>query len=341
MSKILGIFKKILGMFKIILKSPLLITIHTIGILVIVAAIVTQGFSNMPRFGNVKNYPATKAAMEFVNKQISQFSPNSKVELVSAVMKKGLIALNINIDKEPLNAYVTKDGTLFFPQAIALVPETTTTTKAAKVKKSDNVDVKMFTMAYCPFGLEAETAMIPVAKLLGKDVDIKPHYVIYSNYPSPEKYTEYCTGSDGKYCSMHGIEELNQDVRELCVFKYMKPSFWDYISNVNTKCTIDNISWCWKTEAAKLELDTAKIEKCFKEEKLTLLEDEVKLNTELKVEGSPMIFINGTEFTGERSAENYKTAICDAFTKAKRPAACDTKLAAPANTGTTSAGSCK
>ena len=341
MSKILGIFKKIFGMFKIILKSPILITIHTIGILVIVAAIVTQGFSYIPRLGDVKNYPATKKAMEFVNKQIGQFSPTSKVELVSAILKNGLIALNIKVDAEPLNAYVTKDGSLFFPQAISLVPATTTTTKAAKIKKTDTVDVKMFTMSYCPYGLQAETAMIPVVKLLGKDIDIKPNYVIYSNYPSTDKYTEYCTGSDGKYCSMHGIEELNQDVRELCVYKYMKTSFWDYISNVNTKCKMENISWCWKTEAAKLELDTANIEKCFKEEKLTLLEDEVKLNTQLKVEGSPTIFINGTEYSGGINSEEYKTAICNAFTKAKRPATCDTKLGGAENTGTTTAGSCK
>ena len=222
MSKILGIFKKILGMFKLILKSPLLITIHAIGILIIISAIVTNGFTVMPRLGSVKNYPATKKAMEFVVKQIDQFSPGSKVELVKATLKKGLIALDIKIDEEAMEGYVTRDGSLFFPQAIPLVTEKVKTTK---IKKTDVVDVKMFTMTYCPFGLEAETAMIPVAKLLGTSADIVPHYVIYTNYPSPDKYTEYCSDGEGKYCSMHGIEELNQGVRELCVYKYMKSSF--------------------------------------------------------------------------------------------------------------------
>ena len=89
-----------------------------------------------------------------------------------------------------------------------------------------------------------------------------------------------------------------------------------------------------------MSLDIAKIEKCFKEEKDTLLSSETQLNTELKVEGSPMLFINGVEYTGERSAEGYKTAICDAFTSAKRPATCDTKLAAPESTGSSQDASC-
>lgn len=89
-----------------------------------------------------------------------------------------------------------------------------------------------------------------------------------------------------------------------------------------------------------MSLDIAKIEKCFKEEKETLLAAETQLNTELKVEGSPMLFINGVEYTGERSPEGYKTAICDAFTKAKRPAACDTKLATPEAVGGNQDASC-
>jgi len=306
-------------------------------ILLLVGAIVTQGFSSV-YLGSVKNHPATKAAMDFVNKQIAQFSPNAKVELVSAKILKGLISLSVKIDEEPLEAYVTKDGTLFFPQAI---PLTTTTTKAVKVKKSDKVEAKLFTMSYCPFGNEAETAMIPVAKLLGKSVDIVPHYVIYSNYPSPDKFAEYCIDKDAKYCSMHGIQEVRQNVRELCIWKYAKASYWDYITLVNEKCTVETVNWCWKSLATELKIDTAKIETCLATEAETLLAPEVKLNTDLKVEGSPMMFVNGVEFNGDRSAEAYKNAICDTFTKSKRPVECNTPLVAPANTGTTTAGSCK
>lgn len=340
MAKIKGFFKGLGTFGNIFHKTWFKITIRVLVVLLIVGAIVTQGFTQMPRFGGVKNYPATKKAMEFLNqqidqaKQMGQIDPTLKIELASAKLQNGVIALTVKIGGEDLNAYITKDGTLFFPQAFNLNPEV----QKFSVKKTDIVDVKLFTMSYCPFGNEAETAMIPVAKLLNGYVDIVPHYVVYSQYPSPELYKDYCLDKDAKYCSMHGLQELKEDVRELCIWKYNRNLYWDFISQVNNKCTIDNIDTCWKPIATNLVIDTNKIEKCEEEEASTLLSAEVQLNTQLQVEGSPMLFINETEYKGDRTPEAYKNAICDAFTKSKRPKVCDTKLSA--DVGQVS-GSCK
>jgi len=341
MAKIKGLLRGFISsMGNIFHKTWFKITFRVLVVLFIVSAIVTQGFTYMPRLGGVKNYPATKKAMEFLSsqidqaKQMGQLDPTVQIELANAKIQNGVIVLTVKIGGQDLDAYITKDGSLFFPQAFNLNPQV----EKFSVKKTDVVDVKLFTMSYCPFGNEAETAIIPVAKLLNGYVDIIPHYVIYSQYPSPELYSEYCLDKEAKYCSMHGIQELKQDVRELCIWKYQKNLYWDFISQVNSMCTVDNINTCWKPIATNLKIDTNKIETCEKEEASVLLDTEVQLNNTLQVAGSPMLFINETEYTGSRTPEAYKNAICDAFTKSKRPKVCDTKLSA--DVGQVS-GSCK
>jgi hypothetical protein len=135
---------------------------------------------------------------------------------------------------------------------------------------------------------------------------------------------------------MHGLTELRQDVRELCIYKYNKDSFWKYIESVNVDCTNDNIETCWKKPATTLNIDTQKIETCLKSEGLKMLADEKALNEKYEVQGSPMLLINETEYEGERNSEAYKTAICSAFKKT--PKACSQKLTA--DVSNTADGSC-
>ena len=77
--------------------------------------------------------------------------------------------------------------------------------------------------------------MMPVVELLKDKADIQLHYVIYENYQGGG--SKYCLDKDNKYCSMHGIQELNQDVRELCVQKYQGDKLWNFVKEINAKCT--------------------------------------------------------------------------------------------------------
>jgi hypothetical protein len=71
--------------------------------------------------------------------------------------------------------------------------------------------IDFFIMSYCPYGNQAEIAIEPVFQLLGDKVDFNPHYVVYANYGGGG--TDYCM-DNGNYCSMHGIQELHQDIRK-------------------------------------------------------------------------------------------------------------------------------
>jgi glutaredoxin len=236
---------------------------------------------------------------------------------------------------QPSKVYVSRDAEkVIFGNAMDLkAPIAYTAPPAPELPKTGKPNVKMFVMSFCPYGKQAESGLQPVAELLGDKIEFEPHFVIYSNYSSG--YPNYCIDKDSKYCSMHGVTEVNEDVRQMCIWKYDKAKFWPYISKVNATCTVNDIETCWKTQAQAVGIDTAKIETCFKDEATTLLEAEAALNAQYSVQGSPMVFVNGTEYSGGRAAENYKQGICGAFDT--QPADCNNALGATAGAAS---GSC-
>ncbi|MBN2052139.1 DsbA family protein [Candidatus Woesearchaeota archaeon] len=193
--------------------------------------------------------------------------------------------------------------------------------------------IDFFVMSYCPYGNQAEEGIEPAYQLLKDKAIFNPRYVIYENYGGGG--ANYCIDS-GKLCSMHGIQELNQDVRELCVNKHMGIGKWfEFALAMNSECTYQNADTCWEAVATKLKLDVAKIKKCQADEAVALLTAEKALGDKLGVSGSPTVFIDGEAYNGGRTPENYKTALCEKYDAA--PNECSTNLGA---TSSTASGSC-
>ncbi len=194
--------------------------------------------------------------------------------------------------------------------------------------------IDFYVMAYCPYGNQAEEGIAPVYKQLAGKANFNPHYVIYSNYQGGG--AKYCIDPASKYCSMHGAQEMNEDVREMCVNKYMGVGKWfDFALAMNSKCTAQNADTCWEAVASGVGLDTAKIKTCAANEGLTLAEAELQLDATNKVSGSPTIFINGNAYNGGRAAADFLSALCAAFTV--KPAECANAVA---STPAAAAGNC-
>lgn len=298
-----------------------------LGVLFLVS-IFTNGFSFEKKLSKEQVRDTTLAYLT----KILQGQATATISEITE--ESGLYKIKMTVGDRPYTSYATKDGVLLFPSSVNMTEpvETAAAETPKEIPKTEKPVVQLFTMAYCPYGNQAETGIVPVVSLLGSSVEIEPHYVIYANYQGGG--SDYCMDS-GKYCSMHGINELKEDVRELCIYKYSKSNFWSYISDVNNACTVSNIATCWEAVAKKHSIDTAKISACEKDEALALLAKEVDLNTKYGVSGSPMLLINGAEYSGGRTAENYKQAICSAFTK--QPAECSKTLSA---TAAAASGSC-
>ncbi|MBW2997445.1 hypothetical protein KY349_03860 [Candidatus Woesearchaeota archaeon] len=210
------------------------------------------------------------------------------------------------------------------------------------VKKGDNKpQIDFYVMSYCPYGNIAEEAIEPVYQLLKEKADFNPHYVIYSNYQGGGP--QYCLDEEDKYCSMHGVQELNQGLRELCVHEYMgDAAYFEFVLEMNQKCSYQNADTCWEPVAESLNLDTEKIKDCEANEWEDILSEELALNAALGVRGSPTVFVEGEAYAGARAPSGYAQSLCAGFETA--PGECSSETLATLDSGTpspaASAGGC-
>lgn len=262
----------------------------------------------------------------------------SGANVTSVSRENGLYKAGIKDQEGNLGSvYMSEDGKLLFQGAIIVddlrdyVNSMKSATGAAvketkEYPKTENPKVELFYMAYCPYGIQAMLAMKPVVELLKDKIAFEPHYVVYDSSMYSGQEEKYCLNG---LCSMHGVSELNEDIRQACIFKEQNAQFWDYVECAMKECTLANIDACWKTCAQKKGVDTAKVEECTAKQGSEIIKAENKLNTEKGVQGSPTIFVNGVEYSGTgRTPEAFKQSICTAFTAS--PADCEIKLEATA-----------
>ncbi|MBS3163542.1 thioredoxin domain-containing protein [Candidatus Woesearchaeota archaeon] len=276
--------------------------------LLLIFSIFTGGF----KIGFGKNNVAKDVEAYLNNYLLAGQGVTATVKDITS--DKGMYKLTLDVGGRTFDSYVTKDGSLLFPSAVDLTQTPQIPTQAqeqpAEIPKSENPDVKLFIMSYCPFGIKAIQAMAPVTQLL-KDL-IKVSYVIYPNYQGGSP--EYCI-ENGKYCSMHGIQELNEDVRQMCIQKYQRDKFWGYVLAVSDKCNYKDVDSCWEEVAKSNKVDVSKVKSCFTNEKVSLLQSQLDLDQENGVSGSPTLVINGAQYNGDRTPTAFKEAICSAFTE--------------------------
>jgi len=214
--------------------------------------------------------------------------------------------------------------------------------KLTGVTKGDNrPQIDFYVMSYCPYGNIAEEAIEPAYQLLKDSADFNPHYVIYSNYQGGGP--KFCLDDEDKYCSMHGVQELNQGLRELCVAKHFgMDEYFEFTLEMNEKCNYNNADECWEPVAKKLGYNVERIKSCEANAWEDILSKELALNQALGVRGSPTVFVEGAAYNGARAASGYAQSLCAGFES--MPDECSTEslasLGASAPASDTPAGSC-
>ncbi len=264
-----------------------------------------------------------------------------------------------------------------------------TSSNVFAAQKSQKPELKFFVMSFCPYGNQIEDVLRPVFDLLKDKADITPHYIfnkidkldtycksvsgdpsqcsvyvqnkyfnnvdecqkaIATNSKSCLDTNNYVKASDGTmYSSLHGRQEANQDIREICAWNLStdKTQWWNFIGAVNKNCTAQNADSCWEDQAKSAGLDTTKITECFNKEGINLIEKEILLTTRYNVSGSPTVLVNDVAFPPEsaytqdgkgtlkigdkvatqdqyRTPNVMKSAICASFQKS--PGECKTVL---------------
>ena len=269
---------------------------------------------------------AKEAALKFINEKL--VSKGNEVKINEVAEEKGLYKLSVEfVNGEKSDAYLTKDGKLFFPQAInvdeygkeaAQASDTKAEATNAPLVKSDKPEVELFVMSHCPYGTQIEKGILPVLDVLKDKINFSLKFVDYS---------------------MHGEKEINEELNQYCVQKEFPDKLKSYLS-----CFLEagDTAGCVK----KVALDSTKLDSCIKstdsEFKVTEKFNDKNSwsgtyppvdiykteNQKYGVQGSPTLVVNGSQVSSARDSQSLLNSICAAFNNL--PSECSQKLSATA-----------
>ena len=290
-----------------------MITTAVITVLLLVS-IFTSGFKS---FESVSKQEASDKVVKYIeaNVQGAQVTANAVNDLGS------FYAINLSLNGQAIESYITKDGKMLFPYAIPLdtaeLVDATNSTPSTPVEltKSDKPEVELFVMSHCPFGTQIEKGMIPAAEALGDSIDFKIRFVYYA---------------------MHGEKEVNEELNQYCIQKEQNDKFIPYLECflkdgngtaclAETKVDADKLGACVKSTDAEFKVTAnLKDESSWLSGRYPKVDLDKALNDKYGVGGSPTLVINGAEVSSGRDSASLLKTICGAFNAA--PDACSKNL---------------
>lgn len=155
--------------------------------------------------------------------------------------------------------------------------------------------IDLYVMSQCPYGVQAENAIIPAIRKLGENGKLNIYFI--------------GNEQNGAFSSLHGQPEVEENLRQVCAFKQSMEKSLDYLVCVNKD--IRNAESAWKNCASQAGLDSVAMEKCAAgEEGKALLSASFKKSDEVSASGSPTIFVNGAPYDGARSESAFLRTCC-------------------------------
>lgn len=288
------------------------------ALVLVIAVVLGISFSKK---GSMKPEEARSKVESFVNTYLMQ--PGSEAIVSSVTESYGMYKMKINIgDGQSVDSYVSKDGKLFFPQALdmeevsgeATGEGSTQTPVAQDIPKNDKPSVELFVMTHCPYGTQMEKGILPAIEALGNKVDFEI------------KFNDY---------AMHGEKELDESLVQYCIQKEQNNKYSEYLT-----CFLKNSDGAACLDSAGI--DQNKMNSCVaKTDKEFSVKENFKNNKDFRgsypgfnvykednakygVGGSPTLIINGTEVSSGRDSASLLATICSAFEDA--PEECSTTL---------------
>ncbi len=292
----------------------------TIASLIVIVAIVVAIIYSAKKSNEISAQEASAKTETFINEYLMPSGSQAKITETSE--EYDLYKMKIDIgSEEPVESYVTKDGKLFFPQALEITPNQTadnntqanSTPTPVNVPKSDKPEIELFVMSYCPFGTQMEKGLLPVLETLGNKINFTL------------KFNDY---------AMHDKAELDENLVQYCIQKEQPEKLTAYLS-----CFLEagDSDTCLAANANEKTINSC-VDKTDKEFKVTenfnnkvdwrgsfpgfnVNKDD---NDKYNVGGSPTLVINGTTVSSARDSASLLKTICTAFNNA--PEECSTQL---------------
>jgi len=216
---------------------------------------------------------------------VKEVLPEAKEKFIDYKTEKGNKLLkDFEVSEIPFVFFdesLKKDDKKFFllAQNSIIIPVTSTSTKRtiyALPENVRNIGVKllnrkrkigvldMFVMSFCPYARKAENELIPYMRKQ-RDIKLKLRFIV--------KVHKYGINS------LHGEEEIEEDIRQILIQKYFSRKIFDYVLMRNKGKNIDDI-------LKELQIKKEELEGLFKEG-IELLKKDSEFIRELRVVSSP------------------------------------------------------
>ncbi len=171
-------------------------------------------------------------------------------------------------------------------------------TKRALTKGVTPVPVDLYVMSQCPYGIQVENNFRTVLDTLGPYMTFRLEYIGKND--------------NGVLSSMHGPDELQGDLAQICAQKH-SPKFFDLILCQNK--SIKEVGTNWEACAGEVGVERKDIAKCAAgSEGQALLAESFGKAQNAGARGSPTIMIGGQKHEGSRKPADLMQAICGKFT---------------------------
>lgn len=194
-------------------------------------------------------------------------------------------------------------------------PKLTPEQACANITKSDKPLLEAFVVSRCPFGLQMQRIM---AEIVSKSPQAKDYLTV--------RYIG--SVSNSTITSMHGDEEAQENLRQVCIREEQPEKYWDYIGCYMIE---GKSADCLKSSA----IDESKLGACMKDSShgLAYVQKDFDLAEKFNITGSPTLTLNdeivsefdfATDTINGRSPEALKELLCCGFNK--EPSFCSLQL---------------
>jgi hypothetical protein len=205
-------------------------------------------------------------------------------------------------------SYITKDGKILFTSGTKLdeLDKTTATggtntqkkLTCADVTKTDQPTLTTFIVSNCPFGLQMQRIM---KKAITEQPELSKYFVV-----------KYIGSIDnGKISSMHGDDEAQENLRQICIREEQQTLYWPYVS-------------CYMTKQGQSEsclssvgVNTSQVNACMTDAKrgLAFAQKDFDLANKYQIGSSPTLLMNDTQTVSEfdfggRVPQALKEIVC-------------------------------
>ncbi len=236
---------------------------------------------------------------------------NMKIKAIEKVTEKsGVVSFDIVFDangqEQRYTSYITKDGKILFTSGTVLADVKANTAAGQQeapkmtcddLKKAENTKITAFVVSQCPFGLQMQRVIakaIEEQPMLSKNIDVK--YI----------------GSveNGKITSMHGDEEAQENLRQICIREEQPTLYWPYVSCYMKAGKTDEC-------IASSGVDNTKLTACTTDASrgLAYAQKDFDLVKKYNITGSPTMLGNDGQIVSEfdfggRTADAMKQLVC-------------------------------